>query len=90
MTSSTVSKLAQKERVLQNARKKFKKLLPELLTKYEGKYAAVADDYVEIHDDKYQLFDLVTKKYGYHTFFMSRIQKQQKTIQLRSPRLKHD
>lgn len=77
----------EKVRRLDAAKAKFEQLLPELLKEHEGKYAAVVDDQVEIHEDKYKLFKIVLEKYGYKTMYVNKITREKRVIRLRSPRI---
>jgi len=85
-TSST-SKHDEKLQRLDKAKVKFEQLLPELLKEHEGEYAAVVDDQVEIHEDKYKLFKIVLEKYGYKTMYVNKITREKRVIRLRSPRI---
>jgi hypothetical protein len=72
---------------LEAARRKFQKLLPELLKAHEGKYVAVINGFIEIHQDKQTLLKTVIEKYGYHTMYLSLITKEEKVVRMRSPRI---
>jgi hypothetical protein len=70
------------------ARKKFEQILPELLKEHEGKFAAVVDDHVEIHEDETQLLKMVIEKYGYKTMYVDRISLEKRAVRMRSPRIR--
>jgi len=69
------------------ARKKFEQILPELLKEHKGKFAAVIDDHVEIHEDETQLLEMVIEKYGYKTMYVDRISLEKRVVRMRSPRI---
>lgn len=74
---------------LEAVRAKFDKLLPELLKKYAGQYAAVVDDFVEIHEDKEILLKMVIEKYGYRSIYLGQITREPRVVRMRSPRIKN-
>jgi len=83
------SKHDEKVRRLYAAKAKFVQLLPNLLKEHKGKYAAVIDDFVEIHEDKETLIKIVLEKYGYRSMYMGEITTEQRVVRLRSPRIKN-
>lgn len=87
--ASTSSEHDEKVRRLYAAKAKFDQLLPELLKKHKGKYAAVIDNSVEIHEDKETLIKIVLEKYGYRSMYMGEITTEERVVRRRSPRIKN-
>jgi hypothetical protein len=74
---------------LKTGRAKFKKLLPDLLKKHEGKYATIIDGQVEIHENEEQLFKNVIEQYGYKSMYIGLITHENKVTRIRSPRIRN-
>ena len=87
LNSSNI-KVKTKEDELKEVRDKFYELLPILLKEHKGKYAAVGANFVEIHENKYELFKIVLKKYGYKTIYLNEITFENKAVRFHSPRIK--
>lgn len=65
------------------AKQQFMKLLPELLKKHEGKFAAVVNGDLEIDDNEEGLLDHVAEKYGDVSMYLGRISQEEKAIKFK-------
>ena len=65
------------------AKEEFMRLLPDLLKKHKGKYAAIAEGKLEIGDDKTELRNRIVDKYGPVSMYLSQITRGKRVIRRR-------
>jgi hypothetical protein len=78
------------EDMYEKSRKKFLSELPNMLEKYEGKYAAFINNDIEIDDSEERLVLKIIQKHGNIPFYLDKVTAEENDIPIMSPKILYE